>query len=59
MKTNKAFLEHLNECRKIANFSGILVCREIHHLNQKYYDLSVKDFKEYAVQFMKRKKEED
>lgn len=58
-KTYNAFMNRVNNARATVQFLGILSRIDIAVLKQKYYDLTAKGFDDYAIAYLKRKKEEN
>lgn len=58
-KSDKAFITHVNNARATVQFHGIITKFDIAVLKQKYHDLTAKEFDDYAIKYLKRKKEEN
>lgn len=59
MKTQNAFIKHIEKVGKEVGFRGVLTRFEIHVLWLKYQNETVEKFKESIKIVMKKHKEED
>lgn len=58
-KTENAFQKHLRECRIIARFNGIVTRIDEQVLHAQYFTKPLKEFREYAIDYFKSKREEN
>lgn len=58
-KTDKSFITHMDNARKTVGYTGIITKMDIVLLKVKFKKMRVKEFDDYAIAYLKRKKEEN